>query len=228
MINDYRSIAEGFTLTYADLDRHLSVDHSPEALVEILDGQFSQLYRRDGGNWEGYTIGQHTVMVLHQFNRYYSFQPLPMAVSDQLFRLFLALHDIGKPIAIAIDSAGKSGQHRYTWELMSGFYRHLKIDGEFIDISHALLHGDLLGAYLRNRCSQTETETLIRQQAAGTVLSADEYFELLQVYYKVDAGSYTEDAGGKRSLDALFDFDHQTPQLRFAADVQRKIDRLSL
>lgn len=228
MTTDYRSITDRFTLTRDELDRHFLTNYSPEALVELLDSQFAQLYQQDGGNWEGYTIAQHTVKVLSQFDRYYAHQPLPGAVSSQLFRLFLALHDIGKPIAISIDLAGKSSQHRYTWQLMSGFYQQLEVGKEFIDMSNALLHGDPLGAYLRSRRPQAETEILIRQQAASTALSVPEYFELLQIYYKVDAGSYTEDAGGKRSLDTLFDFDHQTPALRFAGVVRQKIDRLLL
>lgn len=230
MLTDYEALTRSFTLTQAQLYRCFAADYSPATLIALLDTQLPGLYGQDGGVREGYTVAEHTMMVLRQFDKYYAPPPhsLPGKVDKRLFRVFLALHDIGKPIAITIDPQGKKQQHRYTWRLMFGFYQHLKIEERFIAISKALLYDDPIGGYLRNRRGRQETERLIRRQAAGTPLSLSEYFELLQIYYKVDAGGYTANAGGRPSLDALFEFDELTPQLHFAHDVQRQIDRLRL
>ena len=224
---DYRTIERHFTVTRAQLDDHLNARYSPASLIKLLDSQLPNLYTQDGGVWEGYTIADHTAMVLHQFERYCAPYPLPGAIDTGLFRLFLALHDIGKPIAIAIAPEGKRGQHRYTWELIEKFYRYVGIDGAFTAISRTLLHDDPIGGYLRGRHSKAESEEIIRYQARTAALPIDRYFQLLQIYYKVDAGSYTADAGGKPSLDGLFDFDRATPELRFAPGIQQQIDLLT-
>ena len=213
-------------LTAAQINAVFGARYSPQRLIHILSSQFDTLYARDAGVWEKYTIGRHTTMVLRQFEKYFANYELPRDVNKNHFRLFLALHDIGKPIAIAQE--GKKHQHNYTWKIMHRFYTQIEIEPSFIDISKALLYDDPIGAYLRDRRSKQETEKLIRMRAHATVLECSDYFHMLQIYYKVDAGSYTVNAGGKPSLDALFEFDEATPELRFAADIQEKIDLLRI
>lgn len=228
MNSDYDPGLYRRTLTRAQLDAHFATDYSPSKLIALLDSQFPSLYDQDGGVWEGYTIAQHTVMVLRQFEKYYAPYSLPGEAGRGWFRIFLALHDIGKPIAIAKDPQGKRNQHLYTWGLMEKFYRQIDAGDSGIALGKALLHDDPIGSYLRGRRSQKDTETLIRTQADSTPLSTADYFDLLQIYYKVDAGSYTANAGGKPSLDGLFDFDEVTPRLGFAPAVQRQMNRLTM
>jgi len=208
------------------LDHFFAHSYSPDTLIALLDRELPSLYEQDAGVWEKYTVRRHTLMVLGQFEKYFASYQLPARVDKNRFRLFLALHDIGKPIAIS--KGNKATQHIYTWRIMEKFYAHISIEQSFIDLSRALLHHDLIGAYLRDRRPKEETETRMRSAARSAHLAIVDYFQLLQIYYKVDAGSYTANAGGKPSLDALFEFDEETPELRFAPDVQKKIDLLSL
>ena len=49
-------------------------------------------------------------------------------------------------------------------------------------------------------------------------------FELLCIFFKLDAGSYTENAGGKKSLDHLFIFDEKNKNIDLAPDIKKRID----
>lgn len=73
---------------------------NPDLVISRLseDQVLARLFAADAGVWEGYTIREHTLMVLGIFER---FQLSQVSKSEKLFfRLLLALHDIGKPLAI--------------------------------------------------------------------------------------------------------------------------------
>jgi hypothetical protein len=53
-----------------------------------------------------------------------------------------------------------------------------------------------------------------------------QFWETLKIYYMCDAGSYTEDSGGKPSLDRLFTFNHETNEMDFAPETKLKIQKL--
>ena len=54
-------------------------------------------------------------------------------------------------------------------------------------------------------------------------LPAQEFWKLLEIYYQVDAGSYTEDAGGYRGLDSLFSFDPENGKMSFAPQIAEEM-----
>ena len=56
--------------------------------------------------------------------------------------------------------------------------------------------------------------------------SQQDFFDLLIVYYKCDAGSYTEDSGGEKALDHLFIFDSTRGKLNFSFSVKSKVRKL--
>ena len=66
----------------------------------------------------------------------------------------------------------------------------------------------------------------VKKMAQQSGLSLADYFDLLTIYYQVDAGSHTKDAGGLEALDYLFDFDHEKNEIRFAPAVQVWVDEL--
>jgi len=53
-----------------------------------------------------------------------------------------------------------------------------------------------------------------------------DFFDLLQILYMVDAGSYTKDAGGIKSLDFLFVFDNRRGKMIFSPETSYKINKL--
>lgn len=70
---------------------------------------FSDVFDADAGNWEGYTLGEHTETVLRNFENTYA-DKLPARLLP-IMRLCLVTHDIGKPVAV--HNGEKSDQDRY-------------------------------------------------------------------------------------------------------------------
>ena len=55
-----------------------------------------------------------------------------------------------------------------------------------------------------------------------------DFFKLLLVFYQTDAGSYTEDAGGLKSLDHLFEFNRGKGQMDLSINMAAKVDQLKI
>ena len=197
----------------------------PYKLVDLIAKEYPNTYNKDAGLWEKYTIRQHTLMVMHQFEKYFGSRPLPGNIKTSYFRLFLALHDIGKPKAIA--SGGKHLQHQYTAPMVKEIFNKLEIDELHTNLAVTLVTGDPIGKYIRGKISVAETKKIILENAKLVGLETLAFFELQLIAYKVDAGSYTEDAGGKYSLDKLFDFNSDAKTLAFSKKIQQKIDLLT-
>ena len=70
---------------------------------------FGDVFDADAGNWEGYTLGEHTETVLRNFENTYA-DKLPARLLP-IMRLCLVTHDIGKPVAV--HNGEKSDQDRY-------------------------------------------------------------------------------------------------------------------
>jgi len=161
---------------------------------------------------------------MKQFEKYFSDKNLPSGINKNIFRLILALHDIGKPEAIS--KGGKHLQHKYTQKHVQSLFEHLGIDEKHTNLALVLVSGDPIGKYLTSKINTEETRIAIETMANKARIPIGEFFELLCTYYKLDAGSYTENAGGFKSLDDLFNFDKENHNLNFAHHVQDKIDQL--
>ncbi|MFA5993456.1 MAG: hypothetical protein WC823_00690 [Parcubacteria group bacterium] len=212
------------SFTKKELQVVFEKDFSPEKLLQFLVADFGEIYVADAGVWEGYTIGQHTLMVLRQFERYFGAQPLPGNFDIGMFRLILALHDTGKQEAIA--RGDKNQQHRYTVQIIEAFFDTLDFPEASKKLAVALIEEDAIGKYIRGKNDVFRTAGLIEQAAAKGGMFVQDFLELLIIFYRVDAGSYTEDAGGFKSLDHLFAFDHKKPALAFAPEIAIKMEIL--
>ena len=197
---------------------------SPEKLVALLEKQYPDIYEQGTDVWEGYTLEQHTLMVMKQFEKYFSDKTLPANIDKDNFRLILALHDIGKPEAIA--KGGKHLQYKYTQQYVQKLFDKLEIDEKHTDLALALISRDPIGKYIAGRTDILDTRTDIEDMAVKAGIPTEDFFELLCTYYKSDAGSYTENAGGFKSLDDLFEFDEENRKLDFSSRIQNKIDQL--
>jgi len=213
------------SFTRDDLDTILtSPEYSPRRLIQLLSGDFNDEYSADAGVWERYTIGQHTEMVLTQFDRYFGETPLPGDIDHNFFRTMLALHDIGKPQAIR--KGNKALQHHFTVPIMDSTLDILGFNEEERNLAKALVDGDFLGDALKGGDITLSAERIINASKASS-LNDKNFFDLLTVFYRVDAGSYTVDAGGKPALDRLFVFNRESRQLNFAPAQQQIVDNLS-
>jgi hypothetical protein len=198
---------------------------SPTDLINLLRKQFPWVYESDAWVSEKMTLEEHTLLVMRQFERYFSHKPLPWGIYKNLFRLMLALHDIWK--AEAIKNWWKDNQHFYTKKFVEDFFRDLWIDGRNTNIVLSLLQEDIIWKYLQWNNDLETTKVLIKHWAKKSWLDEKVFFRLLCIYFKVDAWSYTKDATWKDSyLDKIFIFDQKQKNIGFSSDVQKKIDYL--
>lgn len=205
--------------------KNLFKDYTPENLIEQLEKRrdIGGEYRKGVGVWEGYSLKRHTLMVLGQFEKYYGDKPLPGSVDKNFFRLILALHDIGKPRAA--EEGDKTGQYMYTPEIIEKVLKDFGCDEKDINLATMLLGEDFIGKCVKSGESNI-IANLIRSTIRDTDVSVKDFLELLLIYYKVDAGSYTLDAGGIESLDRLFIFDHEKREIDFSNYSKPQIEKL--
>jgi hypothetical protein len=196
----------------------------PEDLIDFLQVDVGGRFEADAGVWEKYTVGEHTLMMMRQFERYFNCNILPECLSCGVFRLMLALHDIGK--SDAIENGDKNMQHKYTLQIMQNVFEKYDIAKAQSKIVYALVDTDALGGYIRGRVSLDDAAEQIKNSALCAEMEIEDFFNLLSIFYRCDAGSYTLDAGGKESLDYLFIFDREISLLSFAPDTLAKIQRL--
>jgi len=215
-------------LSRAELDEVLrSSDYTPKALVALFQKDLGKKFNADSGVREKYSIKRHTLMVLGQFEKYFADRDLPAGIGKDFFRTFLALHDIGKPDAIK-KSGDRHNQHRYTVGIMSSILNQLDFSEQEVKIASSLVTEDVIGGYIRERYSgKTATEELTKM-ANEAGLPFYDFLKLILIFYQVDAGSYTEDAGGLKSLDHLFVFDKGKGQMDFSVNVAAKVDQLKI
>jgi hypothetical protein len=198
-----------------DSYRDLTADpFNPFNLVDCLDTAFPGVYDKHVGVWEDYTLGQHTLMVLGQFEKYFAGQSFHGCITHSHFRLFLAIHDMGKPEAVA--NGEKHNQSRYNLERFDRVYPGFPfIDGPEREVFRSLLTDDPVGRYLkhvmrrhvpRTEALDTCVDSIRKMHGQQQALPLKAYTDLLLTYFRCDAGSYTVDAGGLQSLDHLFDF----------------------
>lgn len=95
---------------------------NPDLVIDQLaqDQDLARLFAADAGVWERYTIREHTLMVLWIFER---FQAAYLRESEKrFFRLFSALHDIGKPLAIQ-HTGDKKKQAEFTGPILQAVFK---------------------------------------------------------------------------------------------------------
>lgn len=208
-------------LIYTMIDKCFN-DLSNPSLVMLQklnkDPYFGDQYAKDAGVVQGYTLFEHTVMVLGQFEKYFAVREWCMPLSLDVFRLMLCLHDIGKPLAV--EEGDKKLQHGFTLTFIdeAAESQRIVLSSDELRIVKALIDGDAIGSLLKGHKLLDDVVDQIKNNAQESQLTLRDFFAMLVVYYQSDAGSYTEDAGGVRALDFLFEADKQ--QVGFAFDEQ--------
>lgn len=177
----------GLHFSRADLDGVLSADaYRPENLVDLFARRMTPaLYGRSVG--AGRPLRDHVLHVLRLFDHFFARVPLPAGTSPELFRLVLTLHDIGYA------QACRERQHEYTPPMVRFIMERLQFDSKSIELAVALVSEDPIGGTLQGvpglQCVEDATDR-ISALAKQAGISASEFFELLLIFYTVDAGSY--------------------------------------
>lgn len=208
-----------------------STDFKPDLLIGILEESpfIKSLYESSVGVSEGYNLKEHTTMVLSQYEKYFADRWRSPLISQEGFRLLLALHDLGKPLVVKV-TGSTSEQHEYTMKFLPKIVESMNLKPQEIEVIAGIASQDYLGQYLQNQSSAEATAENIKSLAHSLGVPVTQLFELIKMYYICDAGSYTEDAGGKRALDGLFIFSHPEDgskgSVSLAPNVQQKVDEL--
>ena len=173
-----------------------------------------------------YTVEQHTLLVLKQFERY--FAQVELSVSRNLFRIMLALHDSGK--GLAFSNGNRHNQHQETVQLIQKHYTAFSLSEQELMLVIALTSTDVLGLYFQSKLSLQAVIAGIRDLSEKTQMINTSFFQLLLIYYQVDVASYTKDAGGFPFLENVFIYDNGTKAfdpatglLRFSAAFAQKL-----
>jgi hypothetical protein len=176
-----------------------------------------------------YTIEEHTINVLNQFEKYFS--PYFNEININDFRLLLLLHDIGK--AIAYKKGNRKEQYIETIDFILRNQKQLNISEKIFFLFKAILENDLLGLYMQGKISLDTAYSDIVQRSKQINIEVNKFFYLLSVYYQCDTASYTQDAGGLRYLEYLFDYEknskiynHSNKLLVFSESYQKRYDSL--
>lgn len=219
-------------MNYSDLDQRRllevanEVDFSPKELIDLLKQvpAFYDLMMASAGISQRYTIEEHSKMVLGQLEKYFQNDKLPSRSDRGFYRILLALHDIGKPIAI--QNGNKKLQHVETAPIVRKFLEFIKYDQSSVNLGTAILSGDPIGEFFQSELSEEKTVELIKNMAEIAQLEVLEFFRILKIVYMVDAGSYTLDAGGPKALDRLFVFKPKEGEMDFAEPFKASIVQL--
>lgn len=215
---------------------HDFVNASSQDVVNFFksDPEYGKYYAFDSGVWQKYTLAEHTSMMMRQFDRYFSSDfDSPLLTRGQ-FRVMLALHDIGKPVAVAElqnKKLGRENQHEYTARIIPEMIEDLGFDDKSKAIITAIPTTDIIGSLLKKHVDPVgqakaieegkvitpeEAVRRVREIAEGLQVDPGELFNLMFMYFLSDASSYTHDAdpkmeppseGDHEGLDHLFVFD---------------------
>jgi hypothetical protein len=200
-------------------------NHTADDVFALFIKDFGHLFQRPAGVIEGYTLGQHTRMVLKQYHKYFKETHFPEGTDGVFFETIIALHDIGKPEA---SEAGEiDRQYVYHETHLVNILPQLGFTDEQVKIAISLISSDPIREYLyKHRTDAQFVVDSIKRKAEASGLELKDFWHLLKLIWMCDAGSYTVDAGGKASLDRMFVFEPDEGEMHLAPHMQKYFESL--
>lgn len=185
-------------------DAHAKPDKLVEA-AKLVDG-YEDVFNGDAGNWEGFTLAEHTETVLRNFDESYA-ENLPVELLAPM-RLAILAHDAGKPIASARDE--KHRQKEYNVTQADDFLGKLGVDERLKDLLLAVIgDGEDLAYQIEVRGAGEPAAMAMRELAVnalqkfyGSEKVTDEqingFSEMCKMLQICDGGAYTSMAITRR------------------------------
>lgn len=180
--------------------------YEPIQIIKALD-KFrivSSQFHKSINLGKTYRLQEHVLAVLHIFELF--FAKYFELNQRNAMRLLLALHDIGKPLAIQRGS--KTLQHRFTLRILKRI-PITAINHPYRSWIYEMLRDDYLGAFLKGERDIDESvEALLN---CVVLLGVDKriFFHHLSVYYQCDVASYTRITTFSRALDSVFEWNEE-------------------
>ncbi len=203
---------------------------------------------------EGYDLLSHTFMVLKQLDKLASNVTLPEGVSLAGLRLFLTLHDIGKPRSMSLGSSQHIESLAYIQEISERFNLNQNTSRLFESLIRQDLIGELVqsmpddvslhlgnlevikrhvfdGEELNFSLSDFESNLLtfltdLKNLSTRAQMDPSSFLQVFNIYYKCDASSYTSDSEGYASLDFLFSNISEDGSLEYNSNIQTLLDSI--
>lgn len=165
-------------------------DLTPEKLIDFLSDRFSLKveFDRESGVWERYSNREHALRVLRRADKtvrgeFEKSRFCGLSYND--FRLFLALHDIGKGRGIT-----REQEKINTQMILADVFQRLGHPPRNIDIFLSMVEYDTLGRYLREDINADKALQELENMAQQAHLHTRLFFDLFLKFYCCDAGSY--------------------------------------
>lgn len=194
---------EGVAIEQHDVVNIVTSPYSkPQNIVDVAKKVpgYAELFDASAGNWEGYTLGEHTETVLRNFDENYA-DKLPVELLAPM-KMALLVHDIGKSKAVM--DGQKHRQKEYNLRLAEAFMQEVGIDratSKFINgligdgadyATQAAIFGrDEYLSSIRKYASEQLTE-LMGEQVTPEASIVDGYLELAEILVTCDGGAYTQ------------------------------------
>lgn len=170
----------------------------PERLVEAASqvNGFDKIFAADAGNWEGYTLAEHTETVLRNFEENYA-DDMPVDLLAPM-RLAIIVHDVGKPVARA--HGKRHTQAAYNQHYAAKFMDKLGVDDKTQNLLLTLIGDAQVLAFNSNVRHHSDrllqslaADTLRRFKNGEAVMPAEvrSFVELAKILQVCDGGSYT-------------------------------------
>lgn len=168
-----------------------SSDEDIEELFKALKLQpeFSYWFDKAIGGPDNLSLEQHTRSVIYNYLNFFAGKQkfLP---TEKEYLLCLALHDIGKPAAVA--EGNRKRQHIKTLEILKRNEGILPVEHKSYEIIRTIIDADPIGRYLN------ATEEFDSEDAVNEVLEMQKKLEIpitdlgesLFIYYQCDAAGY--------------------------------------
>lgn len=184
------------------------VHAKPDKLVaaaKMVEG-YEDIFNGDAGNWEGFTLAEHTETVLRNFDESFA-KNLPVELLAPM-RLAILSHDVGKPIASA--RGEKHKQMEYNISQANDFLGKLGVDDQLKDLLLAVIgKGEELAFQIEVRGAGEPAVKAMRELAVNTLLKFygsenvnDEqingFTEMCKMLQVCDGGAYTSMAITRR------------------------------
>ena len=181
----------------------------PEALVAAamkVEG-FEELFTKDAGNWERYTLAEHTETVLRNFEENFA-DKVPVQLLLPM-RLAILVHDLGKPAAAA--KGQKHKQQTYNAKFAEQFMSKVGIDGRLSKLVVAIIgDGESAAAdeyiYKNGKDSELQRQGVARKalrEFSGLEAVPQEqitaFNEMCKILPICDGGAYTSMATTRTS-----------------------------
>ncbi len=198
----YQSADTAVIRSFLQGNQKLSAQEVVDHLKQEPD--LNELYSLFAGVNEGYSVEEHTRMVVESFEKEFmgrdDVQKIlrHVGLSSEEFMFFLALHDIGKGRAVRqcyfASPQRKELELRYTQEVVLQVAERYQLRAEAVSVFIQLLIDDSIGDFLKQRnpseADVVEAQVAICRAAALCGLDNLGFLQLKTLFHQIDAASY--------------------------------------